>query len=112
MEQFSEQCTTVCSVYREAPALEAIGTHVMSTDEKTGIQALERTITPMTPAQPERHDFEYVRHGTQCLTANLEVATGKVIALTIDGRRTVQDFVAHIERTMQTDPHGTLDIYC
>jgi hypothetical protein len=47
---------------------------LLSTDEKTGIQALER-IAPTRPMQPdlvERLEFEYVRHGTQCLIANFE----------------------------------------
>ena len=66
------------------------GVHVVSTDEKTGIQALERgaPTLPMQPGQVERQEFEYERHGTQCLIANLEIATGQVIAPSIGQTRT------------------------
>lgn len=80
--------------------------HLVSTDEKTGIQALEREITQMKPGQCERQDNSYDRHGTQCLIANFEVATGKIIAPTIGDTRTEEDFVAHIEQTIDTDPEG------
>lgn len=81
------------------------GTHVVSTDEKTGIQALERAhpTLPMKPGKVERREFEYIRHGTQSLMANFMVATGQVIAPSIGATRTEEDFVAHIERTVDTD---------
>lgn len=84
------------------------GVHVASTDEKTGIQALE-PIHPTLPTRPglvERREFEYVRHGTQCLIANFEVATGQVIAPTVGSTRTEEDFTAHIAQTVATDPKG------
>lgn len=64
------------------------GAHVVSTDEKTGIQALERLrpALPMRPGKVECHEHEYVRHGTQCLIASFEVATGKVITPSIGVR--------------------------
>jgi putative transposase len=34
----------------------------------------------MEPGKPEAREFEYVRHGTQALIANFEVATGKVLS--------------------------------
>jgi transposase len=45
-----------------------------------------------------------MRHDTQCLIANFEVATGKIIAPTIGDTRTENDFVNHIARTIDTDP--------
>ena len=84
------------------------GVHVISTDEKTGIQALE-PIHPTLPAMPglvERREFEYVRHGTQCLIANFEVATGRVIAPSVGSTRMEEDFTAHIAQTVATDPTG------
>ncbi|MEQ1737258.1 MAG: hypothetical protein ABL886_12740 [Rhodoglobus sp.] len=59
----------------------AAGTHVMSTDEKTGMQALERLheTKPVRPGLVERVEFEYVRHGTLSLIANFDVVTGKVV---------------------------------
>ena len=79
---------------------------MVSTDEKTGIQANERT-HPTRPLQPgliERVEFEYIRHGTQTLMANFEVATGHVIAPSVGPTRTEEDFVRHIERTIALDP--------
>ena len=72
------------------------------------MQALERTAPtlPMKPGLVEAQEFEYTRHGTLCLTANFEVATGQVIAPTIAATRTEQDFAKHIERTVKTDPQA------
>lgn len=80
----------------------------MSTDEKTGIQALEREhpTLPMKPGLVERREFEYIRHGTQTLIANFEVATGKLIAPSVGATRTEADFLAHISRTIAIDPDG------
>lgn len=78
----------------------------MSCDEKTGIQALERIAPtkPPAPGQVERREFEYTRHGTVCLIANLEVATGQLVSPTIGPTRTEHDFVEHIRKTIATDP--------
>ena len=78
----------------------------MSTDEMTGIQALERIAPtrPMRPGQTECREFEYRRHGTQCLLGNFEVATGRVLSPTVQQTRTEQDFADHLARTVATDP--------
>jgi transposase len=78
----------------------------MSTDEKTGMQALERLheTKPARPGLVERVEFEYVRHGTLSLIANFDVVTGKVVSPSIGPTRTEADFVAHIDRTIETDP--------
>jgi transposase len=74
----------------------------------TGIQALERIAPtkPMKPGQVERVEFEYKRHGTQCLIGNFEVTTGQVIAPTVQQTRTEEDFATHIKRTVATDPEA------
>jgi hypothetical protein len=79
---------------------------VVSTDELTGVQALERKHPglPLAPGQVERREFEYIRHGTQALMINFDVATGQVISPSCGNRRTEQDFVAHVRRTVATDP--------
>jgi hypothetical protein len=99
----------VCEVYRQAPTLHAQGVHVVSTDEKTGMQALER-LHPTRPTKPgliERWEFEYVRHGTLALIANFEVATGKVIAPSLGPTRTEDDFASHLRRTLETAPEAS-----
>jgi hypothetical protein len=99
---------TICTLYHQATELHEQGVHVISTDEKTGIQALDpiHPNQPMRPGHPEAVEFEYERHGTQALIANLEVATGRLITPSIGDTRTEADFVAHIERTIDTDPQG------
>lgn len=54
---------------------------VLSMDEKSGIQALDRRqpLIPMYPGQAERGNFDYLRHGTTSLFAALDVATGNVL---------------------------------
>ena len=105
----AEQVSTVCEVYQAAPELAVQGTHVISTDEMTGIQALERLhpSLPMLPAHVERLEFEYKRHGTLSLIANLDVATGQVVTPSLGPRRTEADFSAHIAQTVQTDSDAT-----
>lgn len=105
---FEAQSTTVCSLYQQAPALAQAGVHLVSTDEMTGIQALERATPtkPVLPGQVEKREFEYIRHGTLTLMANLEVATGRIICPTLGPTRTEADFVAHIQRLIETDPPG------
>ena len=99
---------TVCDIYKETPELHQQGVHVVSIDEKTGIQALEHAhpILPMQPGKVERREFEYIRHGTQTLTANFEVATGKILEPTVAATRTEDDFAAHIARLIATDPNA------
>jgi hypothetical protein len=105
---FKQEVGTVCDLYREAPGLTQQGEHILSTDEMTGIQALERKYPtlPMQPGLVARVEFEYIRHGTQTLIANLDVVTGQVIAPSIGPTRTEQDFVAHIAQTIRTDPEA------
>ncbi len=96
----------MCEVYQAAPArLKDEGVHTVSVDEKTGIQALERIALtkPMRPGHIEKQGFEYIRHGTQTLIGNFEVATGQVIAPTVQPTRDEADFARHIEQTVATD---------
>ena len=75
----------ICELYRTVGDLHAHGTYLVSMDERTGMQALER-LHPTKYAIPgsiEREEFEYVRHGTLCLTANFDVLTGTIISPTI-----------------------------
>ena len=106
---FAAQVTAVCEVSQHAPTIAEQGGHVISTDEKTGIQALERA-APTLPRQPgvvERPEYEYLRHGTQCLIANFDVATGEVVAPTVGPSRTEEDFAGHIAHTIATDPEAS-----
>jgi hypothetical protein len=83
----------ICQLYEQAPTLLEQGIHLVSTDEMTGIQALERAdrTLPMKPGRIEDQEFEYIRHGTVSLIANLEIATGTASAPTIGPTRTEYD---------------------
>lgn len=108
MTAFADEAGVICNLYVQAQQLSQQGVHVISTDEKTGIQALERKHPTLRtlPGLVERREFEYIRHGTLCLMANLEVATGRIVAPTIGPRRTEEDFAAHIAQTINTDPQA------
>ena len=96
-------------LYRAAPRLAAQGEQIMSTDELTGVQALERKhpgLPPM-PGKVERREFEYIRHGTRTFIVNRDVVSGQVVAPSCGPTRTEADFLAHIRRTVATDPTAT-----
>lgn len=99
----------VCDLYHQALELYQQGTHLVSTDEKTSIQALERKhpTKPMKPGLIRLYEHEYIRHGTQTLIANLEVATGECLAPSIGATRTEADFAQHIEGTIDLDPEAS-----
>ncbi|MGI8967482.1 MAG: transposase [Chloroflexota bacterium] len=99
----------ICTLYRTAPELAEHGERVVSTDEMTGVQALERTEPnlPLAPGKVERREFEYIRHGTRTFILNRDIVTGQIIAPSDGPTRTEADFVAHIQRTIATDPAAT-----
>lgn len=107
-EQFDAQVVTICDLYIEAAQLSENGRkYIVSNDEMTGIQALERKhpTRPMIMGELEKREFEYTRHGTQALIASFNVATGKVFG-TVADTRTEADYVAHLEQLWDSDPDG------
>ncbi len=96
----------MCALYRAAPLLAAAGERILSSDELTGVQALERKHPglPLAPGKVERREFEYLRHGTVTFILNRDVVTGQVVAPSCGPTRTEADFVAHIRQTVATDP--------
>jgi len=59
---------------------------------------------PPAPGRVERREFEYVRHGTTTFILNRDVVTGQIVAPSHGPTRTEEDFVAHLQRTVATDP--------
>jgi transposase len=104
--QLEQKIADINAVYRQAPELAQHGERTVSTDELTGVQALERKHPglPLAPGKVERREFEYIRHGTQSLIINFDVATGRVDPPSCGPTRTEADFVAHIRRTVEADP--------
>jgi transposase len=97
----------VVGLYLDPPA----GAIVLSVDEKTQVQALDRTqpLLPMRPGQVERHTHDYTRHGTTCLFAALEVGSGQVTTDTRE-RHTGADFLAFMRRVAREYPEGDLHV--
>lgn len=93
-------------MYQQAPALAEKGEVVMSTDEMTGVQALERNHPglPLAPGKVECREFEYIRHGTVSFIVNFAVASGQVATVTAGTTRTEADFARHIQRTVDGSP--------
>jgi transposase len=87
------------------------GAIVLSLDEKTQIQALDRTqpMLPLRPGQVERHTHDSTRHGTTCLFAALEVGTGRVTTATRE-RHTGADFLAFLRRVERAYPGMELHV--
>lgn len=105
-EEFVEQTSKICVLLSEAAELSSKGIHVMSTDEKTGIQALQRDGATLAakPGRIEKREFTYIRHGTQVLMANLEIATGKLLSSSVRQTRKEADFLVHIQHTVAIAP--------
>ncbi len=80
--------------------------HLLSVDEKTGIQALERIEgkAPQSKGGHHRKEFEYKRHGTTCLIAAFDVAKGRIANQYIHPTRKEEDFLEFIKDTVQAYP--------
>lgn len=82
---------------------------VVSNDELTGVQALERKHPglPLRPGKIERREHEYIRHGTVSFIVNFEVASGHIGTVSAGPTRTEEDYVNHIRRTVEAAPGVT-----
>lgn len=102
-EKKDERIHDICEVYHRVP--QTNDEIALSTDEMTGIQALERIADdlPMSEGKPLAREFEYKRNGTQTLIAAINIATGEVDADCGD-TRTEKDFCHFIERQLDVNP--------
>jgi transposase len=105
-EQFAEKSADINDLYHQAQALTEQGERIISNDEMTGVQALERKHPglPLRPGKVERREFEYIRHGVLAFIINFEVATGQVGLTSVGPTRTEQDYAHHIQRTVEAEP--------
>lgn len=97
----------------EAKLLDVVGLYlnppenafVLCVDEKTGIQALDRTqpLLPLSAKKPRAWTNEYVRHGTQTLLAALKIASGEVLAH-VRQRRTSVNFLRFLDDVVADGP--------
>jgi transposase len=106
--QFSEKVVDVVGLYLDPPD-QAV---VLSVDEKTQIQALDRTqpMLPLRQGQIERRSHDYKRHGTASLYAAFDVATGRVLGRVTQRHRS-REFLRQIDQTQPAplDLHLILD---
>ena len=112
---FVEKVRDVVGLYLNPP--EQTRAVVLCVDEKSQVQALERTqpLLPMRPGQPERRTHDYERHGTTSLFAALDIATGKVVGQ-CHRRHRHQEFLRFLDRIdkevpAELDVHLVLDNY-
>jgi len=105
--QFARKVRDIVGLYLNPPD-KAI---VLSVDEKSQIQALDRTqpILPLRPGLPERRTHDYQRHGTTTLFAALNVLEGTVIGTCLPKHRH-QEFVQFLDRIEQS-VHSDLDVH-
>src|SRR6516225_7610619 len=110
---FAEKVRDIVGLYLNPPDRAL----VLSVDEKSQIQALDRTqpLLPMRPGQAERRSHDYRRHGTTSLFAALDIATGRVIGRCYQRHRAVEfpKFLAQVEHAVPADLdiHLVLDNY-
>lgn len=107
-EDYEVRIRDICFLYVNAIEMHQKGVHLVSVDEKTGIQAIDRAAPdlPMRPNSPEKKEHEYVRYGTQCLIANLEISTGKIIAPMVSSNRKNRDFLSNIQNLVALDSNA------
>jgi hypothetical protein len=96
-------------LYINAQELEEKGTHVVSTDEMTGVQALEHKYPDKlpVPGMCAKMEFEYIRHGTASLIGFFNVATGVLYAPYLNQTRNEEDFCQAVRDTYGTDPEAS-----
>ena len=84
---------------------------VLSVDEKSQIQALDRTqpLLPLRPGLPARQTHDYKRHGTTTLFAALNMLDGKVSGQCLQRHRS-QEFIRFLKKIDQQTPAG-LDLH-
>ena len=101
--RFAEKVIDVVGLYLDPPD----NALVLSVDEKTQIQALDRThpLLPLRPGQIERRTHDYKRHGTTNLYAAFNIATGEVLGRITRRHRATEfrQFLAQIDRATPPD---------
>lgn len=92
---FREKVNEVVDLYLNSPKDSVI----ISVDEKTGMQAIERKYQTKMPIPKEsgKYEYEYIRHGTQSLIAGFDVKTGKVVAECSKTRK-AEDLIKFMEK--------------
>ena len=91
-------------MYLDSIGLMEEGTCVVSTDEMTGVQALEHRYPDKLPGQEAKMEFEYIRHGTTSLIGFFEVATGRIFPPYLNETRGEDDFCEAVRQVVESAP--------
>lgn len=104
--QSDEKIADINHLYQTAQERAKRGEMLVSTDEMTGVQALEpkHPDLPLLPGRVLRREFEYLRHGTLSFIVNFHVADGTVGQVSAGPTRKEEDFLVHIQRTVEANP--------
>lgn len=99
--QFEQKLVEVVGLYMDPPQ-HAI---VLCMDEKTGIQALDRTqpVLPLRAGKPRLWSNEYVRHGTQTMLAAVNIESGKATTW-VNKTRKSEDFITFMDQVVEEYP--------
>ncbi len=105
--EFEPEQTAIIGLYLDPPE----NALVLSVDEKSQIQALDRTQPelPLRPGNPKRHTATYTRHGTTCLLAALSVHEGTVQGRCVESNNR-QAFLAFLKSLYRSHPHKHLHV--
>lgn len=100
---FAEKVLDVVGLYMDPPD----NAMVLCVDEKTQIQALDRTqpVLPMKPKHPERRTHDYKRHGTASLYAAFDIMSGNVMGR-VTKRHRAKEFLHFLKQIDQGTPTG------
>jgi transposase len=103
--EFEDKLLEVVGLYMNPPQ----NAVVLCMDEKTGIQALDRTQPTLSlrSGKPKRWTNEYVRHGTRTMLAALDIATGKATTW-VNKTRKSADFVTFMSKVAKEYPDQRL----
>jgi hypothetical protein len=102
---FEAKAHNICALYLNARRFFEQGRVVMCSDEKTGMQILQRQYPtqPLAPGTPAKRAHEDIRHGVRALIASFVVATGQVV-WHLGQTRTSEDFATHLATVVQQLP--------
>lgn len=103
-EVFSKQVSLICDLIIKAASSCCEKTHLVSADEKTGIQAISRVESPMDLKRCKRVESEYKRHGTTTLIGGFDINKACLVHERLGPTRTEEDFLAFCKDTVALYP--------
>jgi len=102
--QFVIRVSLICQLIISSIRGDYKNRHLVSVDEKTGIQALERKEVPMKAGEDKKQEYEYKRNGTTTLIAAQNVSNGKMVKIHLGQTRNECDFLEFCKQTVALFP--------